>query len=72
MVLTIANSLVIAVAIYALIGVVFALVFAFRGAGTIDPMAKGGSWGFRILIIPASAALWPLLARRWLGGEKAS
>lgn len=70
--LMIANSLVIAVAIYASIGLVFAVAFAFRGAGTIDPMAKGGSWGFRILIIPASAALWPLLALRWLGEARAS
>lgn len=70
MALTLARSLVAAMAIYVAIGLVFALAFAWRGAGKIDPMAKEGTWGFRILIIPASAALWPLLARRWLGGAR--
>lgn len=70
MALTLARSLVAAMAIYVAIGLVFALAFAWRGAGKIDPIAKEGSWGFRILIIPASAALWPLLARRWLGGAR--
>ncbi|NJL29216.1 MAG: hypothetical protein HC897_15705 [Thermoanaerobaculia bacterium] len=68
MALTLANALVIALAIYTSIGLVFALAFALRGAGRIDPMAKSGSWGFRVLIIPASVALWPWLARRWWGG----
>ena len=72
MALTIANSLVFGLAIYALVGLVFALAFAVRGVGRIDPMAQSGSWGFRVLIIPASAALWPLLALRWLGKERAS
>ncbi len=54
-----------AAAAYAGIGLAFAVAFAVRGAGTIDPAARHASWGFRILIIPSAVALWPVLARRW-------
>lgn len=59
--------------IYAVIGVLFALAFVVRGAGVIDPSAKGAPIGFRLLIFPASVLLWPLLAARWAGagGSKA-
>jgi hypothetical protein len=65
---TLANWLVALAALYAAIGVVFAAAFVWKGAGKIDPAAGGGTWGFRVLIFPGAAALWPLLARRWLGG----
>lgn len=52
--------------LYALAGVVFAIPFVFRGAGVLDPLARRGSIGFRILIFPGSVALWPLLLRRWV------
>ena len=56
--------------IYALIGLVFAIPFSLVGAKRIDPAADGGTWGFRVLIVPGAAALWPLLLMRWLrGGE---
>ncbi|MFN0011467.1 MAG: hypothetical protein ACKVS8_07465 [Phycisphaerales bacterium] len=51
---------------YAAAGVLFALAFALRGAGSLNPTARGGSWGFRFLIIPGAAALWPWLAVKWL------
>ena len=34
----------------------------------IDPLARSGTWGFRLLILPGSALFWPLLAKRWFGG----
>lgn len=55
--------------LYSLAGVVFALLFAFRWVGRIDPAAQEGSWGFRLLIIPGSAALWPLLLSRLRRGS---
>lgn len=51
---------------YALVGLVFALVFAWRGAPVVNPAAREGSLGFRVLILPGAAALWPLLLRRWI------
>jgi TRAP-type C4-dicarboxylate transport system permease small subunit len=56
--------------VYAAIGMVFAAVFVFAGAGRIDGAAKGAPLGFRLLILPGSAALWPLLLLRWLRGEQ--
>ncbi len=56
------------VGIYALLGLVFALAFALRGAGRLDPAARAGTWGFRLLVIPGAAAFWPLLALRWVRG----
>ena len=64
----IAAAFLILLGIYLLCGLVFAIPFVLVGAGKIDPHAKHGSWGFRLLIIPGTMALWPLLARRWLKG----
>lgn len=51
--------------VYTLIGVVFAIAFVTKGLGTVDPAAQGGPLGFRLLMFPASAALWPVLAVKW-------
>ena len=50
---------------YALAGVVFALAFVTAGVTRLDPAARSTSWVFRALILPGSAALWPLLAVKW-------
>lgn len=52
---------------YALAGMAFALAFVTTGIGRIDPAARGAPPGFRLIILPASAALWPVLAGKWLG-----
>lgn len=54
--------------IYLLIGFAFAALFVVFGIGTLDSRATSGTWGFRLLILPGSAFLWPLLARRCLRG----
>lgn len=64
----IAAAFLILFGIYLLCGLLFAVPFVLTGAGRIDPHAKHGSWGFRLLIIPGTIALWPLLARRWFRG----
>ena len=58
-------------ALYLVVGLLFAVPFALKGAGRIDPLAATGTWGFRLLVIPGAAAFWPLLLRRWLGGTGA-
>lgn len=54
---------------YGLVGVVFGLAFVARGAATLDPAARGAGWGFRLLLLPATAAFWPWLAGLWLSGR---
>ncbi len=52
--------------LYAAVGLAFAFAFVVRGANRIDPSARIGTRGFRVLIFPGAAALWPLLLVRWL------
>jgi len=65
----VAEFLVVLFAGYAALGIVFALVFVTLGAPSIDSQARGSGWGFRALIFPGAAALWPLLLGRWLAGR---
>ena len=52
--------------LYAIAGLVFAIAFVITGVKRIDPQAIGSGVGFRALILPGAAALWPLLLRRWI------
>ncbi len=54
--------------VYLGIGLAFAAPFVAVGVGRIDPVARGAKIGFRLLILPGSALLWPLLLKRWLAG----
>jgi hypothetical protein len=51
---------------YLLAGFLFGLAFVTRGVARIDPAARGTSATFRMLILPGSVALWPLLAAKWV------
>ncbi|MCZ6727295.1 MAG: hypothetical protein O7A98_08050 [Acidobacteria bacterium] len=55
--------------IYTAIGILFGLFFIIRGIDRVDPAAAGASGGFRLLILPGTVALWPLLAWRWLRAD---
>jgi len=60
------QALVLAFEVYAVVGMLFAVAFVARGARAIDRVAEDGTLGFRLLILPGAAALWPLLLVRWL------
>lgn len=64
----VATWLVRVIGAYLAFGLVFAIPFVLRGVGRIDPIAREGTRGFRLLILPGVVALWPLLARRWAAG----
>lgn len=66
--LPLAEGLATALLVYAGIGVVFGLAFVTVGLAKVDPVARGASFGLRLLLLPGSAALWPLLALRWWKG----
>ncbi len=55
---------------YVFLGVVFGVPFVVRGVTRIDPVAREGTWGFRLIIFPGVVALWPILAARWIAGGK--
>lgn len=50
---------------YAFAGLIFAALFVAFGVSKVDSQSRGSSLGFRLLILPGCAALWPLLALRW-------
>lgn len=52
--------------LYLALGLAFAVPFAWRWVGKLDPVAASGTRGFRLLILPGAVALWPLLAARLL------
>lgn len=58
--------------VYLLVGLVFAVPFVIRGCAVIDAAAVGAGIRFRLMILPASMALWPLLMRRWVQGRGSS
>jgi len=53
---------------YAALGIVFALPFVFVGVQRLDSEAQGSGVGFRLLILPGVAVLWPMFLQRWLRG----
>jgi hypothetical protein len=57
------------VRLYLLLGTLFALPFVLFGVQRVDPAARQGSYGFRLIIVPGVVLLWPLLAARWLRGR---
>ena len=65
-----AEWFVILLSVYAAFGLLFAVVFLTAGIGHIDPVAKQSGAGFRIIIAPGVAALWPLLLLRWIRGGR--
>ena len=65
---TLATAIVTTSTAYLAIGIVLAPVIAFRGVRRIDAAARDGTRGFRFLIMPGIAILWPLLLIRVLRG----
>jgi hypothetical protein len=51
---------------YAAVGCIFAVAFVTAGIQRVDPQAIGAGLGFRMIVFPGVAALWPWLLYRWL------
>jgi len=56
--------------LYFVLGLLFAVAFVAIGVEQLDPNAKGSGLAFRLLILPGSAAFWPLLLGRWVRGDR--
>lgn len=63
--------LLLAIAAYFAIGALVALPFVAVGISRVDAAAKGSSIAFRILVLPGSVALWPLVLMKWIRGRTA-
>jgi len=58
-----------AVGVYAAVGVVFSLAYAARIAPARDGALRASGWSVRLLLIPGAVAVWPLLLRGTPGGR---
>ena len=65
---TFAKAIVYALAVYASLGLVFAVPFVWLGVQRLDSEAQGSGIGFRLLILPGVAAFWPMFLYRWSRG----
>jgi hypothetical protein len=63
---TFGTVLLYAFAVYCAIGVSFGLFFVFLGVTRVLEHPSPVSTGARVLLFPASAALWPLILWRWI------
>lgn len=66
---TTANALLSLAAFYAAAGLIVAVPFVLKRVERIDPDARGGSWGFRLAILPGVVALWPWMVLRKAVGD---
>ncbi|MDN5215278.1 hypothetical protein QQ020_24580 [Fulvivirgaceae bacterium BMA12] len=53
------------IGIYLLLGFVFYLVFIFKLATQLDENMRGSGVGFKLLILPGTLVLWPVLFSKW-------
>lgn len=72
MAVEIATILVLIAGAYALAGIVVGIAFVARGVETLDASARGAGLGFRMVILPAAAGLWPIVLRKWLAARRAA
>lgn len=52
--------------LYLGIGLVFAVWFIASGVDKIDDGMHGTPWKLRLLLLPGSALLWPVLLKKYL------
>lgn len=62
----IVQIILIVVAIYLLLGVLFVIPFLLKGLMKVDEGAHGGTIGFKIIIIPGVIVFWPTLLTKWI------
>lgn len=59
------QALLIVAGLYLSLGAVFGVLFVWRGIAKVDAQAQGAGLGFRLLVLPGSVALWPILFKLW-------
>lgn len=56
-------------ATYVALGLLFAAPFLIRGVGKVDPHAVNAGVTVRLILLPGTVVLWPLLLKRWVRAE---
>ena len=66
----ITEIILVTIAVYLILGLVFAIAFLAKGIEQTDEGARGSSIGFRIIIVPGVIVFWVLLLKKWLRANK--
>jgi hypothetical protein len=67
----VAEVILLVILAYLLCGLAAGVPFVLRGVDRVDEAARGAPLGFRLLILPGTVALWPLMTAKWLKAGKA-
>ena len=51
---------------YVLCGLAVGVPFVLRGVDRVDEAARGAPVAFRLLVLPGTVALWPLMVTKWV------
>jgi hypothetical protein len=62
----VAEVILFAALVYGLCGLAVGVPFVLVGVNRVDEASRGASLGFRLLILPGTVALWPLMAAKWI------
>lgn len=52
--------------VYLLLGMLFSILFIWKGLTKVDPATQGSSIWFKLIIFPGLCAFWPLLLFKWI------
>lgn len=58
------------IAFYLLMGVIFVIPFLKKGITIVDEGARHATTGFKIIIIPGVITFWPVLLNKWIKENK--
>jgi len=59
-------------AIYLALGLLFAVAFVIKGVTVVDEGTHGSTAGFRMIILPGTILLWPVLLKKWINAKSTS
>ncbi|MBC7926662.1 MAG: hypothetical protein H7039_13490 [Bryobacteraceae bacterium] len=62
----VANGIIWLIGIYVAAGLLFAAAFLTIAIGKVDPVARRSGVPFRLIILPGTVALWPVLLAKWI------
>ena len=55
-----------AIGVYLLIGILFTIVFLFKGINVVDPGVEGSSRFFKLLLVPGLMVFWVYFLSKWI------
>ena len=51
------------------LGLIFSIWFVFAGVNRVDTGMQGVKWIMRLMLIPGTMALWPLMLKKYLNAR---